>query len=330
MSMESPAPPYQAPPTDNVNPDHPVLQQSQQNRLNLGKAIMQGIESDEAARMIDRIDRNTHNPVGPIDALRDESLGYDPENEPDKQFYRDHTPPGDSEGARGWNNRGVELGEFGGTGVIPEGGEGSSGRLATREEIAAQSGIQRDEVHAQQPDVGTHNETKPLNTLRATSEAMIDARARSALPKRDADANFEHDIGIVMKVEGLDKKTRDPGGGRTRWGISEKNNPDAWKNGPPTKEKAIEIYKQRYWDRLGVEKLDPALRLAAFDAAVNEGVGKARAMLEKSGENVQEFMKQRYEHYDFLRRRNIHKARKYYHGWINRLHAISEAWTTDV
>ena len=42
---------------------------------------------------------------------------------------------------------------------------------------------------------------------------------------------------------------------------------------------ACAIYKRDYWDRIGADKLPPPLALLAFDAAVNNDVGRARQWL---------------------------------------------------
>ena len=39
------------------------------------------------------------------------------------------------------------------------------------------------------------------------------------------------------------------------------------------------IYKRDYWDRVEADTLEPALAFAAFDTAVNAGVGRARGYL---------------------------------------------------
>src|SRR5262249_13931449 len=43
----------------------------------------------------------------------------------------------------------------------------------------------------------------------------------------------------------------------------------------PTLEQAKDIYKRDYWDKIEGDALDPGLALVAFDAAVNNGVGRA-------------------------------------------------------
>ena len=55
-------------------------------------------------------------------------------------------------------------------------------------------------------------------------------------------------IDDIIRREGGSKETNDPSdsGGRTKWGISERANPDLWKDGPPTYEQARARYAERY------------------------------------------------------------------------------------
>ena len=64
-------------------------------------------------------------------------------------------------------------------------------------------------------------------------------------------------------------------GGRTRWGISERAHPDAWKAGPPTQEMARQIYARQYvapFDGLRDVNIDERVRVALIDDAVLSGV----------------------------------------------------------
>jgi len=47
-----------------------------------------------------------------------------------------------------------------------------------------------------------------------------------------------------------------------------------------TLDQARAIYKRDYWDRIGADALAPSLALLAFDAAVNNGVGRAKQWLQ--------------------------------------------------
>lgn len=57
-------------------------------------------------------------------------------------------------------------------------------------------------------------------------------------------------------------------GGLTKWGISKRGNPDI-DIANLTREGAIEIYKERYWDLYNIGRLPPALSLLVFDFGLN-------------------------------------------------------------
>lgn len=66
-------------------------------------------------------------------------------------------------------------------------------------------------------------------------------------------------IDDVIKREGA-KDTNNPNdsGGRTKYGISEHWNPEAWKNGPPTLDQARAIYFAQYVTAPGFDKVQPS------------------------------------------------------------------------
>lgn len=51
---------------------------------------------------------------------------------------------------------------------------------------------------------------------------------------------------IIQRESVKDTNNPNDSGGRTKYGISERWNPDAWKNGPPTLEQAKSIYLKLY------------------------------------------------------------------------------------
>lgn len=107
--------------------------------------------------------------------------------------------------------------------------------------------------------------------------------------------NFNYAVSQVLGKEG-GYVANDAGAGETNFGINKTANPDIdVKN--LTKEKAIELYRERYWNAIGADKLPPDLAYVAFDAAVNQGVGAAKEMLEKANGDVGKFVQLREERY---------------------------------
>ncbi len=113
-------------------------------------------------------------------------------------------------------------------------------------------------------------------------------------------------------------------GGLTKYGISQKAHPGVDIAGL-SKADAAEIYHKEYWRAIDADALPPNMRLAAFDSAVNQGVGQTKTWLREAGGNLQTFMKLRIEKYAQLARQP--KYAKYANGWANRLQhlGVSEA-----
>lgn len=91
-------------------------------------------------------------------------------------------------------------------------------------------------------------------------------------------------IDRILRREGGDRATNDPAdsGGRTRFGISEQANPEAWADGIVTRAEAQGIYYDRYilaekFDRIA----DPWLREQVVDFGVTSGPDTACRLLQK-------------------------------------------------
>lgn len=86
----------------------------------------------------------------------------------------------------------------------------------------------------------------------------------------------EEIIDGIIEREGGDVITDDPtdAGGRTRYGISERAHPEAWRRGPPTREQARDIYMRVYvspFAPLTNIGIDERIRVALIDDAVMSG-----------------------------------------------------------
>lgn len=92
---------------------------------------------------------------------------------------------------------------------------------------------------------------------------------------------FQRCVALIMELEGGDRYTNDPQdpGGETKYGISKRAFPqEDIKN--LTQERAIGIYRDRYWDPIRGDRLPPQLALCVFDCAVNQGQGTAIRLLQ--------------------------------------------------
>jgi lysozyme family protein len=90
-------------------------------------------------------------------------------------------------------------------------------------------------------------------------------------------------IDDVIKREGA-KDTNNPNdpGGRTKYGISERWNPEMWKTGPPTLQQARDHYRTVYIVNVGFDKIQPAyLQEQLVDFGVLSGPQTAIMHLQK-------------------------------------------------
>jgi lysozyme family protein len=90
----------------------------------------------------------------------------------------------------------------------------------------------------------------------------------------------EKGLEIILGFEdpGLTGEITVDAGGRTRYGIAEKYNPNAWKNGPPSLDDAKQIYIDSYWIPGGCDSLVYPLDIAMFNCMVNPGSGAAQTI----------------------------------------------------
>ena len=91
------------------------------------------------------------------------------------------------------------------------------------------------------------------------------------MPTSNNDVDNKIIAGIVAREGGFVNDPQDKGG-RTFEGISEKSNPDAWKNGQPSEAQVRQIYQQRYVSGPGFDNItDTQLRTQLVDYGVLSG-----------------------------------------------------------
>lgn len=140
--------------------------------------------------------------------------------------------------------------------------------------------------------------------------------APSGGPWLEYGVGFDQAVQNVLKREGGYVNDPDDRGGETKYGISRNANPDV--DIPSlTQDKAIQIYRERYWDAIGADNLPSDLREIAFDAAVNHGVGWTKQALRRVGGNAQAFFELRARKYARLAQDPSQK--KFARGWEKRL-----------
>lgn len=130
------------------------------------------------------------------------------------------------------------------------------------------------------------------------------------------DKAFEY---ILNWEGGYSNDPNDPGG-ETKYGISKRAFPDEdIKN--LTKERAKEIYEEKYWKAAFCDKLSFGLALMKFDCAVNQGVGAANSLFKDASlfstdeeKKIKEFAVLRLLRYAANKNFNI-----YGKGWTRRV-----------
>ena len=125
--------------------------------------------------------------------------------------------------------------------------------------------------------------------------------------------DFRECVDIIIAKEGGYVFRKDDPGGETNFGISRKAYPkEDIKN--LTREKAIELYRRDYWDKLGLESLPAEARLMYFDCAVNQGPGRAKQLYDQSKGDVRRFAKLRLDYYA-----DLPSWKVFGKGWAKRL-----------
>lgn len=81
---------------------------------------------------------------------------------------------------------------------------------------------------------------------------------------------FNLAVHVVLGHEGGESVHPDDRGGPTKFGIAQRWHPDVDVRSL-TRERAIEIYWERYWQGRGYERLPEAVAIKVFDLAVNVG-----------------------------------------------------------
>src|SRR5574343_228862 len=158
------------------------------------------------------------------------------------------------------------------------------------------------------------------------TEAELGNVRRAALPQAGGVGSNEAIERLLAREGGYSDNAADRGG-KTNSGISSKAYPNLDVS-KLTREQAADIYKRDYWDAIGADQLDPAVREIAFDAAVNHGVGTARKMLAESGGDPQKMLALRQRLYDNLAAKDP-SQRQFSAGWRNRLASLSPVGTAQ-
>jgi len=92
---------------------------------------------------------------------------------------------------------------------------------------------------------------------------------------------FDHAIEFVMAAEGTYVNNILDPGGETKYGISKRQFPDLDIK-TITRQDAIGIYREKYWNTCKCDQLPSPLAMVLFDSAVNQGPSIAIRLFQKS------------------------------------------------
>lgn len=93
--------------------------------------------------------------------------------------------------------------------------------------------------------------------------------------------NFERVMSFVLKWEGDEfENVVGDKGGPTKFGINSASHPDVDLK-TLTREQALEIYRESYWNKIKGDKLPYPLDFVMMDYAVNSGVSRATKILQR-------------------------------------------------
>lgn len=162
--------------------------------------------------------------------------------------------------------------------------------------------------HVMTGDVGTA--TPPEKRLSSTYGNGLPSMA-GGLP-----VGFGSSVQRTLGFEG-GYNPMDSSGGATNYGIAATKNPGV-DVASLTPDAAKGIYKQKYWDGIGGDKLPQNIQALAFDTSVLMGPARAQQFLEQSGGDPQRFMALRQQFEQGLIAKNPAKYGQYQKGWANR------------
>lgn len=136
-------------------------------------------------------------------------------------------------------------------------------------------------------------------------------------------ALMNQSIDFVLGIEG-GYVPNDGGQGPTNFGINSQANeltPEQTKNLTPAD--ARKIYEEKYWNKVVTPDMSADMSLAAFDAAVNQGVGFTTKALKESGGDLDKFLQLRRERY--MQSAQDPALAGNLSGWLNRLDKLQTA-----
>jgi|SRR5215470_9792304 len=128
-------------------------------------------------------------------------------------------------------------------------------------------------------------------------------------------------IPFVLEHEGGEyENDPDDPGGPTKWGIDHRSHPNVDIRNL-TRDEAVEIYFESYWQPNKCGTLPPKLGESHMDACVNNGAQRAKKFLAAANGDARKYNDERQAfYYRLVEARPTSK--KYLKGWLNRLNDL--------
>jgi hypothetical protein len=156
------------------------------------------------------------------------------------------------------------------------------------------------------------------------------SKTPEAAPRQASESMFHHALSFILPHEGGYVNDKADKGGPTKFGVTKgtlegylgkKVSEDEVKNMPL--DLAKQIYKEKYWDKIGGDQLDPKIAMLAFDTAVGSGVDKAKQMLSKYGDDPERFLEAKKQWMRDIVQRDP-SQQKFDKGWQNRMNHLGD------
>ena len=160
-------------------------------------------------------------------------------------------------------------------------------------------------------------ETRPPEVVASADQTVRPAEGVRPAEEPKPQSNFDYSVRKTLKFEG-GLNPRDTNGAPSLYGINKAANPDVDFD-TLTPGKAAQIYKDRYWNAIGGDKLPADLAHVAFDTAVIAGPARAKKLMEQSGGDPLKYLELRQQFQNSLIERNPEKYGPYAKAWNNRV-----------
>jgi len=179
----------------------------------------------------------------------------------------------------------------------------------------------KDYSYSDEADLGLPGVTTNYGSPSASSAGIA-----AVAPKQSM---FQKAMSFIIPHEGKYSDNPADRGGPTNYGISKvaledylgrKVSDADVKN--MSRDTAMQIYKKKYWDAIGADRLDPHAAIVAFDTAVQHGVGYAKNLLGATGGDPNAMIAARGDKYKGIVANDPSQS-VFARGWGNRLADLS-------